>query len=297
VVLDIMIPYHSRPDLLRKALRSVFAQSSSEWECTVLDDSEGASGESTAQEFRERKLKYVRRPPGKGIAANWNACLDLSQAPLVHLFHADDEVKPGFVASVLSLYRKHPDAAAYFCEADVIDMNGRRVFSFPDWAKKWIDPNCGKGGIIQGERGVRSILRGSYIFCPTLCYHRELLGTSRFSTFYTFVLDFDMLLGLLCAGHKLIGSGEVQYRYRRHSSESGLQTESFARFVEESRVYDKFAETASQKGWKRTARVARRKTILKLHATYRCLESLFSMEWRRLHIGVSTLAKLQTGGL
>jgi hypothetical protein len=263
----------------------------------VFDDSEEASGESVAQEFRERKLKYLRRPPGKGIAANWNACLDSSQAPLVHLFHADDELKPGFVESVLSLQRMHPDGVAYFCEAEVVGENGRRVFSFPDWAKKWIDPNLGKGGIIQGERGVQSILRGSYIFCPTLCYQREVLGAFRFSTLYTFVLDFDMLLRLLFAGQKIIGSGEVQYRYRRHLSESGLQTESFARFVEESRVYEKFAEMASQKGWKRTAKVARRKTILKLHAAYRCLESLFSMEWRRLNTGVATLAKLQMGGL
>ena len=60
-----------------------------------------------------------------------------------------------------------------------------------------------------------------------------------------------------------------------------MQSRSLLRFEEEFRLYDHVAERCARRGWSRAARVARRKTMLKLHLGYRALVALLRAQPRR----------------
>ena len=80
-------------------------------------------------------------------------------------------------------------------------------------------------------------------------------------------------------GEALVGSAEVAYAYRRHGeSATWVQSQNRLRFDEEFRLFDQIAARAETLGWSETARVARKKRIVKLHLTYRVLRDLARLQ-------------------
>ena len=67
----------------------------------------------------------------------------------------------------------------------------------------------------------------------------------------------------------------VAYAYRRHAGNATAQyTESLLRFEEESRLHDRVAAEARDRGWPSVARIAARKRIIKLHLLFRIVQDV-----------------------
>lgn len=264
------VPYHSGPDYLRSALRSVLAQTYPAWRLVVCDDGPEGSGGPVVAEFADPRVRYVRAPVGGGMAANWNRCLEQAETDLVTLLHADDELAPHYAAALTAAAVRHPDAATIFCRAHVIGPDGRPAFSFPDFVKRFLVPRRGRTLVLSGDSGLAALLRGNFIMCPTVCYRRSRLGGLRFDGRWKFVLDLDLYARLLLAGEQLVGIAETAYRYRRHAGNATVAyTESLLRFREEADLYGELAAAARGRDWLASARVADRRTIIRLHLGYR----------------------------
>ena len=79
-------------------------------------------------------------------------------------------------------------------------------------------------------------------------------------------------------GESIVYARRAAYAYRRHpENATELQSRSLLRFEEEFRLFDEIAERADAIGWRRAARVSRRKTILRLHLGYRALAELAAL--------------------
>jgi glycosyltransferase involved in cell wall biosynthesis len=261
------IPYHSNPALFHRAVQSVYAQTSPHWRLVVSDDGPEPLGGGFAQDPR---VRYSRAPAGLGMAGNWNRCLDLADTELVTLLHADDELEPTYAARMVEATDHHPEAAALFCRAAVIDANSRPTFSFPDFVKRFLIPSRRTPVTIAGPVGLTAVLRGCFIMCPTVCYRLASLRGRRFDPRWRFVLDLDLFARLLLAGDRLVGIPDSLYRYRRHpGNATTAYTASLLRFSEESALYAELAARARVLGWSGTARVARRRTMIRLHLAYR----------------------------
>src|SRR5262249_34364804 len=146
-----------------------------------------------------------------GMVGNWNRCLDLAETDLVTLLHADDELRPDYTDVMLQAAQAHPEAAAFFCQADIIDERGRCRFSFPDWFKRRLVPNRHGTVILRGEPALRALLRGNFIMCPTLCYRKCIVGNRRFIGAWRFAQDMYLTTQLLMEGETLIGLPQVAY--------------------------------------------------------------------------------------
>jgi len=277
--LTIAIPYHSGLPYLRRAIASALAQSRAPAAILVSDDSDHpAEAAQVAVASSEARVRYVRAAPGEGMVANWNRCLDLAETELVTLLHADDELLPDYFARMEDSAADQPRAAALFCDARVIDAEGRPRFSFPDWIKQWLAPT-GEGPIVlAGERGVRLLLRGNFVMCPTLCWRRAALGERRFAPRWKQVQDLEFLCRLLLEGETLVGIREEAYAYRRHgASATAQQSESLVRFEEEIALYDALAVATLARGWQSAARAAQGKRIIRLHLLTRMLLDLLKL--------------------
>lgn len=271
------IPYHRGLHYLERAVASVIGQTRTDWTCTVVDDHGPEPDEAAAliAGFADPRIHYVRNERNLGLAGNWNHALTFADAPLVTLLHSDDRLRPGYAEAVVRAHARHPDCAAVYTRARVVGPEDEPTFSFPDRIKRVIEPRATDDVEISGEAGLERLLRGQFIFCPTLCYRLAALPDSPFSDRWRQVTDLAFLADTLLGGGRLVGIADAVYDYRRHGeSETARLTASTERFDEEIAIYDELAGRAEALGWYRAAATARRKRIIRLHLGYRILGDL-----------------------
>jgi len=277
------IPYYRGLDYLQKALRSLQEQSSPNWVAIVVDDRGGEDAEETVLELADERITYIRNAENLGLAGNWNVALSHATTEFVTIFHSDDELEINYVELMLAVMERHPYAVAGHCRTRVIGPDGEPLWSLPDEVKKVIRPRTREDIVSAGEQGLLSITKGAWIFCPTLCYRRDLLPPDGFSSRWKFVLDVDLMARILFGGGSIVGTTEVGYRYRRHlTNQTALLTESTVRFQEEFDHLSGVAELARERGWKKVERSARRKTVVRLHLLYQALRATVEMKWDRI---------------
>jgi len=281
----IAIPFHRGLSYLKSAIESVLAQTRGEWLLVVRDDRGEPNADAVSRlvrSFADPRIRYDRNPENLGMVANWNRCLDEAETDLVTLLHADDRLLPHYVATMLDVAGAYPDAAAFFCRAQIIGTKGERRFSLPDFAKRLYSPR-GRGPIVlRGETALGSLMAGNFIMCPTLCLRRSVLGARCFEKGWSQVQDLEFTGRLLLEGELLVGSRSVAYAYRRHEeSATTRQSESLLRFEEEFALFEQIASRAEALGWLDAASISRRARIVKLHLAVRALEDLFAARPRR----------------
>src|SRR5262245_53074304 len=108
--LSIVIPSHSRADLLRLCLASVRRFAPPGTEVIVVDDgSREAVVSRTAAEFPG--VKVVRRSRADGFCAAANAGIAVASAPVVELLNDDAEVTEGWADAALAWFADERIAA------------------------------------------------------------------------------------------------------------------------------------------------------------------------------------------
>ena len=277
------VPYYSGLGYLRMALQSLVGQENKHWLAIVLDDRGGEDAEETVRSFNDDRISYVRNETNLGLSGNWNKALSLVTTELVTLFHSDDELESNYTDLILGLMARYPEAVAGHCRARVIGPTGKALWSLPDEVKKIIRPKGIDDIVTQGEEGLLSLVKGAWIFCPTLCYRKSLLPSGGFSSTWKFVLDVDLTSRILFDGGVVVGTPTVGYRYRRHlTNQTALLTESNIRFQEEIDHLNQVSLRSSEIGWKRVQRSANRKVIVRLHMLYQALRAIVELKWLRI---------------
>lgn len=281
-VITYAIPYYRGLDYLQRAIQSVLNQQNSKWLLYVLDDCGGEDAEELVSSFQDDRITYLRNDHNMGLAGNWNKGLSLATTDLITLLHADDELEETYTDEVVSLMSRHSNAVAGHCRTSVIDEFGRRIWSMPDEVKKLIRPRSKADIVTVGEEGLLSLVKGAWIFCPSMCYRVAKIPEGGFTSEWKMVLDFELMSRILLGGGEIVGTTKVAYRYRRHTDNQTQElTKSMVRFQEEIAFLDIVAAQCSDRGWNRVARSARRKTIIRLHLMYQSLCALFSLNLSR----------------
>jgi glycosyltransferase involved in cell wall biosynthesis len=289
------IPFYGSADYLERVLASVQRQTCPDWCVLVVDDCSPQPGAAeVVQALGDARIRYLRNEHNLGLAGNWNRCVQLASTPLVTLLHGDDELMPDYTALMLETHEHYPQVAAVFCDAEVIDSQGRTQYSFRDHVKRWLMPRREAAFMVAGEAGFASLLRGNFIMCPTLCYKRRLFERLSFSADWRMVLDLDFYLRALLAGESLMGLRQRAYRYRRHAEQVTVECERNLRlFTEEARLWRVSERAALARGWTQAARVAARMRFVQLHLCYYAGLDLLRGQWRAMGRKLALLARLR----
>ena len=260
------VPYYSAPEYLREALESLLSQTHLNWEAVVVDDASPNSVADLIAEFNDRRITYVRNETNLGLAANWNKALALTNAPLVCILHSDDLLEPQYASTMVDLMTTNPDATAGHCRVSIIGPDGLPRRTLTDAVKQVIQPKA-KGLVVSvGEDGLASMLRGSWIYCPTLCFRRSHLPSVPFDNSWRFMLDFDLIARIFLNGQQIIGTTSKLYRYRRHDgAQTRVLTNELTRFEEELAFYGQMYRAAKERQWLTAQRHAKRATVIRLH--------------------------------
>jgi len=273
------IPFYRGLGWLGEAIESVRAQRIAEWRAVVLDD-RGEASEAVHERIAglgDPRIEYRANPATLGMVGNWNRGLDAASTDLVTLLHSDDRLLPHYAEQMLSLAESHPRAVALCCAAELIDAEGRPTWTPADSYKRLLVPRA-EPWRLAGEAGLRALLRGDFVMCPTLCWRRSRLGARRFEPGWRQVQDLELLARLLLDGDEIVGTHRAAYAYRRHpESATARQSEDLSRFEEEFALYDRLAARAGERGWRGAERAARRKAVVRLHLGFRIAADLVAL--------------------
>jgi glycosyltransferase involved in cell wall biosynthesis len=127
-LISICIPAYKRPEPLREALDSCLAQTYTNFEIVIGDDSPDDASERVALEYSARfpgKIKYQRNCPSLGQAGNVNSLFDRAEGELAVLLHDDDMLLPIALQRMVQCWGEAPDLTAAFGKQYVIDGRGK----------------------------------------------------------------------------------------------------------------------------------------------------------------------------
>ena len=111
---SVVIPTHDRPDLLARALRSVYAQTSPPSEVIVIDDASRPPLVLPA-DFSGGPTRVIRHERSEGAAAARNTGLRAASASIVAFLDDDDEWLPAKMEIQLAWLGAHPEASLVTC--------------------------------------------------------------------------------------------------------------------------------------------------------------------------------------
>ncbi len=125
--ISICIPTYNRPDLLREALLSCFAQTLSPNQIVIGDDSTSPATERLVAEMQAQTsvpLVYQRNAPRFGQNANINSCFLRASGSHLVLLHDDDLLTPNALDDLIQCWDSHPDLTAAFGKQYIISHEG-----------------------------------------------------------------------------------------------------------------------------------------------------------------------------
>lgn len=271
---DVMLPHYGRPELVQETVRSVLAQDDPHWRLTVVDDSGENADDTLARwcaDLGDDRVRYERNPRNLGINRNFQRCVELVEHELAVLIGNDDLMLPGYVGTVRRAYAAHPEATIVQPGVEVVDSDGLPTRTLVDLSKRWIyAPRVEQPTVLAGEDLAVSVLRGNWLYFPSLCWRSEPLRRTGFRDGLSVVQDLALVLDLVLVDATLLVEPTTCFRYRRHSgSVSSAQAADGRRFAEERAFFLETADRMTARGWPRAARAARYHLSSRLNALTR----------------------------
>ena len=113
-----------RPNLLREAIASVLAQTFSDFEVIVYDDTGGL--DQVVAEFADDRVRHAPAPAGQDNSTKVRAALSLCRGRYLGNLDDDDRYEPTFLERVLAEFERDPRVGVVFTD-HWFDVGGRRV--------------------------------------------------------------------------------------------------------------------------------------------------------------------------
>jgi glycosyltransferase involved in cell wall biosynthesis len=253
--MDIMLPAYGDGALVRETIASVLAQEDQDWHLTVIDDGAQVSThdlKSWVTDLGDPRIRYLANPHRVGLNRNFQRCADEATADLVLVIGSDDRLLPDLVSRV----RK---AAAATPLVDRVKRLTSLRFDDAQRQRGW--------QLTGGETLASSLLRGNWMYFPSVVFRRDVLQRHGFREGFDIVLDLDLYLRILMEGGQAVLFSEPGIEYRRHSASlSSATADDGSRFDEEQRYFAETAAAMAELGWPKAARAARWHLTSRLHA-------------------------------
>jgi glycosyltransferase involved in cell wall biosynthesis len=124
-VVTIGIPFFNAETTLRDSLRSVFAQSFTDWELLLADDGSTDDSLEIAHSVNDSRVRVISDGVNRGLVYRLNQMISLARAPYFARMDADDLMHPERLARQLDYLRRRPEVDIIGSAAYVIDRESR----------------------------------------------------------------------------------------------------------------------------------------------------------------------------
>lgn len=261
-----LVAYWGDPSLLDAAVDSVVAQDDPHWTLTIVDDGFPDPHASVVYgSHADERITYLRNETNLGVAGNFERCRTLATGDLVVFLGCDDLLRPDFVSFARRTRAEVPGWTILQPGVEVIDEHDAPANGLTERIKAALAPR--RPATLEGEELAVSLLRGNWLYWPSLVFEREALARHSFRQDYPIILDLALVIDLVLDGAVLEVRSDVTFAYRRHSaSASSTSLLEGSRLPDERRFFTETAARLQAHGWKRAARISRWHLVSRLQA-------------------------------
>ena len=281
MTVDVLFPYYGDVALMKEAVRSVLRQSYGDFRLIVVDDRyPDDSIPGWFDSLGDSRISYERNETNLGANANYMKCLGKATNELLVVMGADDVMLPNHLEWLVDRAQRFPEADMFQPGVFVIDQNSAPSNTMVERAKEHYRPKGTGPRLISGEDAAVSLLRGAWMYFPSLGWRTATMQRIGFRPEYNVVQDLCMVLDILMQGGKLLLDDYATFLYRRHSgSDSSRRALEGTRFDEERAFFRAMAAEMGELGWTRAASVAKRRISSRLHAASLMPKAVANRKW------------------
>lgn len=279
--IGVVIPYFQNWELFLQLFESLERQSFSHWRALVINDAgRPLDSEQSSRVAKDPRVTVIEHDSNRGPARTWNEGIETflkdSSVSLITIVHADDVLQPDFLKHSVKAHESNPDCAVVHTAVMTIGPTGQPVLRLRDFVKRLNRPIAKKAQFLSvGDKGLAKILRGNFVFCPTMSFKAGRIENYRFAENYKMVLDLDLVSRMLMNGESVVGLTRRLYKYRRHSQSLTEQyTRDVSRFEEEVSLYQQLSIRGSEIGFHATAAAARWRLAIRIHLVLRMFRNV-----------------------
>ena len=142
---SIVLPTYNRARLLERSIRSVLAQTYTDFELVVVDDASTDATERLVKGIRDDRVIYLRLETNSGAAAARNAGISRSTGAFLAFQDSDDEWAHHKLEKQMRAFEAAPDVDVVYCDMTRVLRSGeRRYHAAPTVVSgRLVDPEIG----------------------------------------------------------------------------------------------------------------------------------------------------------
>lgn len=200
---SIIMPAYNAARFIGEAIRSVQAQTLSDWELIIVDDGSVDSTPETVRSFEDPRIRYVQQAHS-GPSAARNQGLQLARGHFIAFLDADDLFLPHKLYDQVEFLLRRPEVGLVVGGHHYIDKEGRILSTHTPWTT------------------FPTLKLTTWLFdCPawppeSLIRREQLERIRGFDVRITRHEDYDLMLRLAYAGCEMEWGKQVVYCYRLH---------------------------------------------------------------------------------
>lgn len=201
----LLVPAFNEPeDILEQSLSSVMAQTFTDFECIVVDESTRPEAAQACERIcaRDPRFRYVHPTERLGLPGSLNLAISMARSPLLARFDSDDVCLPDRLAVQVAFMDAHPDIGVVGAGLQLIDEAGR--------------PTAERHYPERSEDIARKLQFTTTLAHPTVMYRADV--AKRFGGYdptFRFAEDLDLWLRWLNRGVKFANVPDVLVKYRQ----------------------------------------------------------------------------------
>ncbi|WP_310410067.1 glycosyltransferase [Chamaesiphon sp. OTE_8_metabat_110] len=246
---SIIMPAYKRIDYLKEAIESALAQTFTDFEIVVCDDSAEPKIADLCQSYEDSRIIYRANPQNLGIAMNNLSGFQAARADLLTKLDDDDRWLPDFLEKLVPEMLSNPNICLSFCDHWIIDAAGDRMVTKTEEQTT----RFGRSGIDRGlvKQPQKLIFNKSIPLASSAVFRKSAIDWSAYSEKVGGAYDFFLSSCLVSSGMDVFYVPERLTEYRIHGG-SGTSTRALQNCLETLFVSEKvyqnpfFDEIASE---------------------------------------------------
>jgi glycosyltransferase involved in cell wall biosynthesis len=127
-LVSICIPTYNRPEYLRRAVASCWAQTYPHFEIIITDNSTNNESADMVAKWTDPRVRYYSNNGNIGPTDSLLRGFSLAKGKHIKTLMDDDLIKPRFLELMVKALEENPSAAIAMAPMDLIDENDRRIF-------------------------------------------------------------------------------------------------------------------------------------------------------------------------
>jgi len=217
-LVSVCVPVYNAEPFLEETLRSVLAQSYSNWELVIVEnqskDGSRALIERFVGEAAAARIRVHYNETHLDMASNMNRALELGRGEFVKILCADDTLEPDCLAVQVQALEEHPNAVLAACGRKIINAQGRVLFHRRTFSRD---------GVFSGKSVIQSCFRAgtNMVGEPTVVLLRvsALRNVPWLDSTAAYCVDLDLWLRLLLSG-EMVYTRQSLASFRVHGQAS-----------------------------------------------------------------------------